>query len=55
MALGMFTKLCLALLLLPSGSLVPKISLSMNEKKLERSLENGWTEYNLEDGMTALA
>ena len=49
-ALGMFTNLSLALLLLFADSLVPKF----REKKLERSPGNGQTKYNLADDITAL-
>ena len=51
MALGIFTHLCLVLLLPLAGS--SEISLSINKKKLERSPGKG--RYNLSDGLTALA
>ena len=56
MALSIFTNLCLILLLLLAGSLVPgEISLSINERKLGSSPGNGQTWYNLADGVTGLA
>ena len=52
---GIFTNLCLVLLSLFAGSLVPKLLFNFkNEKRLERSPENGRTMYELADGVTAL-
>ena len=51
----MFTNLCLVLLLLLAGSIVPKFHFKLSKKKLKRSPGKGRTLYNLEDGVTALA
>ena len=51
-ALCMFKKLCLLLLLLLAGSLVPKFHFQLTKKTRERSQKRL---DNLEDGLTALA
>ena len=51
----MFTNLCLVLLLPLAGSHVPKFHFHLTKNKLERSSGKGRTEYNLADGVTALA
>ena len=52
---GMFKNLCLVLLLLFADSPVPKFHFQLKKKKLEKSPRKGRTEYNLGDGVTALA
>ena len=52
----MFTNPCLVILLLLAGLLVPKCFFQLTKKKkLERSPGKGRTQYNLTNGLTALA
>ena len=52
---GLFKSICLVLLLLLDGSLVPKFHFQLTKKKPERSPGKGQTQYNLAVGVTALA
>ena len=52
---GLFKSICLVLLLLLAGSLVPKFHFQLTKKKPERSPGKGQTQYNLAYGVTALA
>ena len=51
----MFTNLCLVLLLLLAGSLQFRNFTFNYRQKLKRSPGKGQTQYNLADGVTALA
>ena len=53
-ALGMFTNLCLVLLLLFADSLLTKLHFQLM-KKARKKPGKGRTKYNLADGVTALA